>query len=108
MGSLRTEVESIGTSDVYLSKKDESNLLSRISESKEGIEYLSLASVLEKSQAVGVLAELDGMEHFVENYNVELEKSRLRQKLLSLKSEILQSEEEYNSFCCGQFLGKFI
>jgi DNA helicase-4 len=102
MDSLRKEVESIRNSDAYLSREDESDLLNRLIESKKGIEYLNLASVLEKSQAVGLLAELDGFHHFVENYNAELEKNRLKQKLLLLKSEILQSEEEFNSLCCGQ------
>ena len=100
--SLRNQVESLRKSNDYLPKEDERHLLERLSESKKGIEYLNLASVLDKSQALGVLAELDGYQHFVENYNAELEKRRLRQQLLKLKPEVLQSEKEFNSLCCGQ------
>ena len=100
--SLRTEIEKIRNSDAFLPKKDERHLLNRLSESKQGIEYLNFASVLDKSQAVCVLAELDGYQNFVENYNAELEKRKLRQQLLSLKPQVLQSEKEFNSLCCGE------
>jgi DNA helicase-4 len=103
INSVRKGMESIRTSNVYLAKSDEALWLNRIGEAEEELTYLSSISVLDKSQTVVLLAELDGFQHFVRNYNAELEKKELRQKLLLLKPEILQSEKEFNSLYYGQF-----
>jgi len=100
--SLRNGIENIRKSDVYLSKDCEANWLNRIGESKKELAYLRSISFLDKSQAEGLISELDGFEYFVRNYNAELEKSKLRQQLLLLKPEVLQSEKEFNSLFCGQ------
>jgi hypothetical protein len=102
INSLRNGIEDIRTSNVYLSKDYEVNWLNRIGESKKELTYLRSISFIGKSQAESLLAELDGFLYFVRNYNSELEKSKLRQQLLLLKSEVLQSEKEFNSLCCGQ------
>jgi DNA helicase-4 len=102
INSLRNGIENIRTSNVYLVKGEEALWLNRIGESKKELSYLRSVSVLDKSQAEGLLAELDGFQYFVGNYNLELEKSKLRQQLLLLKSEVLQSEMEFNSLCFGQ------
>jgi hypothetical protein len=97
INSLRNGIEKIRTSNVYLTKEDEALWLNRIGESKKELAYLRSISVLDKSQAEGLLAELDGFQYFFGNYNSELEKNKLRQQLLLLKSEVLQSEKEFNS-----------
>ena len=75
INSLRNGIQNIRTSNVYLSQKGVALWLNRIEESKREISYLKSGSVLGKSQANGLLAELDGSHQFVRTYNVELEKS---------------------------------
>jgi len=102
INSIRNGIEDIRTSNIYLAKDEEALWLNRIGESKKEIAYLRSISFLDKSQAEGLLAEFEGFHYFIGNYNSELEKSKLRQQLLLLKSEVLQSEKEFNSLCCGQ------
>ena len=102
INSLRNGIEDIRTSNAYLSKGEESLWLNRIDESKKELSYLRSVSVLDDSQAEALFAEFDGFHYFLGNYNSELEKNKLRQQLLLLKSKVLKSEKEFNSLCCGQ------
>lgn len=100
--SLRNEIENIRKSNGYLTRDEEARWLSLFGEFREEVEYLRSASVLSDSQASEVLDELAGFHNFVRNYNSELEKAKLREQLLLLKTEILQSEKEFNSLYDGQ------
>jgi hypothetical protein len=103
INSLRNGIENIRASNAYLTKDGEALWLNRIEQSKIEIAYLRSISILDNSQVVALLAELDGFQNFVGKYNAELRKKELRQELLLLKPEILQSEKEFNSMWFGQF-----
>lgn len=96
-GFLKTEMEKIGESSSYLTKDEEARWLSLLGKFREELEYLRSASVLSDSQTSELLDEIAGFHNFVRNHNSELEKAKLREQLLSLETETLQSEKEFNS-----------
>lgn len=94
---LKTEIGKIGKSSSYLTDDEEARWLSLLGKFREEIQYLRSASVLSDSQGLKLLEETAGLHDLVWNHNSELEKVKLREQLLSLETETLQSEKEFNS-----------
>ena len=99
--SLRSGIESIRASNLFLAEKDEKRWLRRIGDSQKELAYLSSVAALDKSQAASLIAELETAQQVVSNHNAELEKKELRQQLLLLKPDVLQCEKEYDSLYYG-------
>lgn len=91
------EQEKITSSQQFLSKTQEEKWFTNIKNMEKAAEQLMSAVSLDEHQSFEILNRIRNFKNFITTYNGELEKRKLLQKILELKSTILQAEEEFNS-----------
>lgn len=99
---FRTESKKILESNNYLSKDNETRLLSLLDEFNRDLIYSDAQHdfATQISDFLGVIAET---RRFVANYNSEFEKRKLRAELLARRDDVLQAVTEYNSLFFGDY-----
>jgi len=103
LGSLRKQMEEVEKSDVQLSKNDEERWVKLLKSLETDLKYLRSQKALNETRCLATLDEIAKFQRFIAGYNSELEKSRLEQKLLKLRSDVLQAEKEFNSLYDSQY-----
>jgi len=80
----------------FLSKEEETNWKTSIESIKSDINYI-LSLPNQQSPQISALAnQLENAKQFILNYNINLEKTQLKNKLLELKGQLLRAEQDYD------------
>jgi len=103
LDSLKRQIEKIENSDVQLSKNDEEQWLNLLKSFETDLNYLKSQRALDETYCSAALDEIARFRHFIAEYNSKLEKRRLTQKLLKLRSDVLQAEKEFNSLYDSEY-----
>jgi DNA helicase IV len=91
----KQQLQTIEGSYQFLSKNREKDLLHIIETFEADLVHLKNLKLQDSELISLALGEIEKSRQFVIEYNENLEKTLLRQKLLSLKNEILRAESEY-------------
>lgn len=92
---LKEQINAIEKANSLLSKDEERNWYASIDSSKADISYVLSVSNQQSTYNSAILSQLEEAKQYVLNFNTNLEKVQLRNRLLELKGTILKAEEDY-------------
>lgn len=93
---LSEQINKVEKFNRFLTKEEETNWVTSIDSSKSDINYISSFQNQQSPQISAIANQLENAKQFILNYNTNLEKTQLKDKLLKLKEEILRAEQEYD------------
>ena len=101
------QINTIEKGNRFLSKEDETRWFALVESSKSDINYVLSLSNQQSDQNLAIVSQLENAKQFILNYNINLEKAQLRNRLLELKEPLLRAEQDYDSlFRRSQYFSK--
>ena len=88
---LKEQINAIEKANDFLSKDEESNWCASIDSSKAALDYLLSFSNQQPAYHSAILGQLEVAKKYILNFNTNLEKAQLTNKLLDLKDIILRA-----------------
>jgi DNA helicase-4 len=98
----KRRLEATKASQEFLSEEQEEEWLNLIETFESDIKSLQLLNVFDSRLTSSLFDSITKSREYVIHYNENLDKIRLRQKLIELKSEIIQAENEFKLLCDRQ------
>ena len=92
---LKEQINAIEKTNNFLSKDEESNWCASIDSSKTDITYVHSLLNQHPEYHSATLSQLEESKKYVLNFNTNLEKTQLTNRLLDLKDIILKAEQDY-------------
>ena len=93
---LKEQLNTIEKANRFLSNDEETNWSASIESSKTDINYLLSFPNQQPLYDTGIKSQLDNGKQFILNFNSNLEKAQLRNKMLELKNDIIKAKQEYD------------
>ena len=93
----RNEAERLGKNDISISKTEENHWLITLEAFCKDVDYLKRTGIIDDKKTSDVFCEIEHFRHLVTDFNFQLEKKKLRQQLIKLRNQIVQSEREFDS-----------
>ena len=97
--SLEQKLKATKASQEFLPEEQEEEWLNLIRAFESDVESLQSLNVIDSKLTNSLFDEMAKSREFVIHYNENLDKIRLRQKLMKLKGEVLQAEKEFRLLC---------
>lgn len=92
---LTEQINTIEKTNSFLSKEEETNWHTSIESNKSDIDYVLSLPNQQSEHNLAIASQLENANQYIINYNTNLEKTQLRNRLLELKDIILKAEQDY-------------
>jgi DNA helicase IV len=93
---LTEQINTIEKANRFLSKEEETNWYTSIESNKSEINYVLSLPNQQSEHNLAISSQLENAKQYILNYNINLEKTQLKNRLLELKAPILKAEQDYN------------
>ena len=94
MRDLSDKVEFVEISNKFLTDQQANDLVLALESARVDVTYLSSQDFISEKAHEDITAKIDGYRSFVINFNNELDRKQTKQKLQTLRNEILHAHEE--------------
>jgi DNA helicase IV len=92
---LLEQINTVEKASRFLSKEEETNWITSIESSKSDLNFILALPNQQSENNLALASQLQNAKQLILNYNTNLEKTELRNRLLELKNNILEAEKNY-------------